>query len=66
MPLTLLIVSLFLLLGLIVGGVIACRGVLRAEDGYEDNEGFHPAAPRAAPAGRERVQDSQADAAGAG
>jgi hypothetical protein len=65
MPLTLLLVLLTLLLGLIVGGVVACRGVTRAEDGYEDDEGFHPCATLPAP-DRTGARAEHADVAGAG
>ena len=44
MPLTLLIVSYFLLLCIIAGGIVAYLGVRRAVDGFEDERGFHAVA----------------------
>lgn len=66
MPLTLLIVSIILVLVTIVGGIIACVGVNRAQDGFEDEEGFHTLAAPASPGGEVAVRSEQADAAGAG
>lgn len=61
MPLTLLIVSSILLLVLIVGGILACRGVTHAVDGYEDEEGFHPLISTEQTARESVIRDGEGD-----
>ncbi len=65
MPLTLFIVSIILLLVTTVGGIVACRGIIRAQDGYEDEEGFHLRTAAAAGSAEQVLRSEEADAAGA-